>query len=135
MDDNTERGAFEDLERMIFAARDYAVPSEDLRPRTLEKARELGRFQFQLRRLSLCALIALLVWGAGIPVGRMVSSWRKEFVAPFPEDVHRAARELSARQNTSKDWGMVEAFQQIRDLAKPPAKPRFDLPGNLQSRR
>ncbi len=114
MSDETEFAEFQQLELQIFAARDYVVPTEDLRPRVLESARCWQGFRIRLRRWSLVALICLIGWSFCLPVGRSLSQIRNRLVAPLPQEVHQTALEFSAGDASSSPWGMVEAFQQVR---------------------
>lgn len=60
--------ARERLEAMIFSAREYVVPSPDLRTSTVELAEGKKRLRSLARRLSSFTLIALVLWCLSYPV-------------------------------------------------------------------
>lgn len=107
---------FSQLEKTIFEARHYVVPTDDLRPRTLEAAREDSQQKRGFQRLSVYAVACLLIWLVCLPVGRAVSVFRSHMVAPSTEDLQRVALELSAEKSYGPDWGMVEVFERLRGL-------------------
>ena len=100
----------------IFAARHYVRPSDDLRPRTLEAAREQGVQRHYLRRLSLYAAALLMSWLVALPTARALSELRTRIVAPLPAELQQIALELSDQKRYGIDWGLVEAFEQTRSL-------------------
>lgn len=106
----------EPLEATLFAARDYVVPSSDLRPRTLEQARHTTRGQDWANRLTLITLASMLLWGVAIPLLRELSLQRDKLSGPFPAELERAAQDYAEQHRYEAQWGLVEAFRDARQL-------------------
>ncbi len=107
---------FEDVVNAILKSGEFVVPSDDLRPRVLEAAREQCGQKHELRRLSLVASAILLVWLVALPTTRALSELRTHLVAPLPADMLRLADELANRHRYGPDWGLVDAFENTRSL-------------------
>ena len=107
---------FKNLEAAIFAARNYVVPSEDLRPRTLEVAREKSAQLSKIHRIGFAAAAALVVWCSCVLLAGSANAFRESFVAPFGDELLNTAIEISAEQNVSIEWGLVDAFSHYRCL-------------------
>lgn len=123
-----ENNELEKLERAIYAARNYVVPSDDLRPRTLETARNLTSEVRQVRRIRFAAVAGLLVWCAAAMLTNSANAFRDGLVAPFSDEMQSIAAEFSMKHHESFEWGLVEAFTHYRSLPlmqldSPPKKP------------
>jgi hypothetical protein len=105
---------FADLEKLIDSAKDFVQPSEMLRPKVVEAARELDTRQLQLvkiRNLLLCTmavwmLVGLTFWG--------LHTHRKGLIAPSSSAVEQMSLQYASRNRYSRDWGMVDVFWQLR---------------------
>jgi hypothetical protein len=106
----------ENLEKIIRAARHFVVPSDDLRPRTLEDARDLGQKRREIRRLGLTSILGIALWGFSFSVVNSAGAFRDAWVTPSGEELRRIAFELGSASQDSHDWGLVEVFDQIRSL-------------------
>lgn len=108
--------AFEDVEKIILAARNYVVPSDDLRPRTLEVARDLGGQRREICRLGLASVLGMALWGLSFAFVNSANDYRDSWVTPSGEDLQRIAFEMGAMSNDGREWGLVEVFEQLRSL-------------------
>ncbi len=106
----------DDLENFIFAARNYVVPSDDLRPRTLEDARDLGLQRREIRRLGFASVIGIALWGLSLAFVNSANAYREAWVTPSGEDLQRIAYEISDRTNDNREWGLVKVFERLRTL-------------------
>jgi len=104
----------DDLEKFIFVARNYVVPSDDLRSRTLEDARELGSQRRELRRLGIASVLGVTLWGLSLSFVNSANAYRDVWVAPSGEDLQRIAFEIGAKTNDNREWGLVEVFERLR---------------------
>ena len=98
------------LEATILAAGKYVIPSDNLRPYTLEAAREQSSDR-QVNHRFAKLFVAIAVCGTlSIPVLSQLSSWRGKVSSPTSYDLHEIAR----RKNIGMDWGLYEAFGEMR---------------------
>ena len=110
---STEPGDWAALEATIRAAGKYVVPGDDLRPRTLEAARQWSadrRGLRKLRRLMAAALVCSLLSVQLVDYLRQ----RDNRIAPTPQEFRQRAMELASNANVGPHWGVVEAFSQLR---------------------
>lgn len=107
---------FAKLERKILAAGGYVVPSDDLRPRVLEVARERCSEQRHVRRASWLAMATLGVWIACWPLSTWANGLRERLTSPSSSEIQSQAIENSRRTRGSLDWGLVEAFDRLDSL-------------------
>jgi hypothetical protein len=107
---------FEALEAKIRAAGNYVVPSDDLRPRTLEDAGELVVQRRWLKRLGFAWMMCTLVVGLSLVFVGAVNVYREAWVTPSGDDLQRIAFENSSTTNAEREWGLVEVFDRLRRL-------------------
>lgn len=101
------------VEQTVFAAGNFIRPSEDLRPRTLEAAKEhCAKRRLRLTFSSMAIAIALLSL-ISIPLGARLRERRSQTVSPSIEIQHRAI-EYATSAGFGPDWGLTEAFSQLR---------------------
>ena len=110
------RSELDDLEKIILAARNYVVPSDDLRPRTLEDARDLDLQRREIRRLGLASVLGVALWGLSFAFVNSANAYRDAWVAPSGEELQQIAFEFGAKTNSSREWGLVEVFERLRSL-------------------
>jgi hypothetical protein len=114
MNSVNEHDRFEPLESLIRDARWYVVPSEDLRPKTVEAA--LDRFgdpalrhrvlQWAACFLFLCTCTVLILNGL-TPVGSSENSLSNE-------QLYSRAAYYAQMSGESMEWGLVEAMSEVR---------------------
>jgi hypothetical protein len=111
-----EREKIKQLEQAIFRARDYVVPSPDLRPRTLEDAKDYCTQKRRVRRLGLSAAAACLVWLLFAPTFSSLSGYSGKFSGPTQMELEHTAIELSHSKGYGFNWGLVDAFLKLRNI-------------------
>ena len=111
-----DRPKLQALEEMIASARNYVTPSDDLRPQTLETAREESRLQNAANRLLLTGLSCLLVWCILAVFFRKAGDYREHVTGPFPEQIERTAESYRVEKHYEPGWGMVDAFRDERGI-------------------
>ena len=104
------------LEAVVARAGCYVHPRDDLRPRTIEAARELASRRRGQRRLLACAAAVLL---AAMTGGHWWSiTWRDNSSAGGPiaaaARLSRDAHEYSLAARVDPSWGLYEAFLELR---------------------
>ncbi|HUP82422.1 MAG TPA: hypothetical protein VM260_27965 [Pirellula sp.] len=109
-DDAISPEAMESLEATIRAAGKYVIPSDNLRPHTLEAAREYdsdrrGTYQFArfVLAIAVCGCISL-------PVLDRLASWREKIASPTSLQIE----EIALKRNVGIDWGLFEVFSELR---------------------
>jgi len=106
----------QDLERTILAASNYVVPSDNLRPRTLDKARELTNAKVNTFKIGFAAIFGLSAWGCFVLLVSLSSSVHERFVSPFGNEMQHIAAELSTTNREGIDWALVDAFIRYRKV-------------------
>jgi len=100
----------ESLEATILAAGKYVIPSENLRPHTLEAARDYDwdrRGTYQFARFAL----AIAVCGCiSLPVLDRLASWRDKMASPTSMQM----LEIAENKNVGIDWGLYEVYSELR---------------------
>ncbi len=104
------------LEATIFAARNYVVPSEELRPSTLALAKETSRIQRIANRWAVMIMSIMLVWLLTMPFLHGISLYRDNFRGAMPEEIERTAQAYASEHRYEPGWGLVDAFQDARRL-------------------
>jgi len=104
------------LEATIFAARNFVVPTEDLRPRTLSLAKETSRIQRIANRSAITVTSIMLVWLLAVPVLRSMALYRDSLSGPMSAEIEQTAQSLAIEHRYEPGWGLVDAFQDSRKL-------------------
>ncbi|GAA4453435.1 hypothetical protein [Novipirellula rosea] len=113
-----------EIEQRIRAAGSYVRVSDDLRPRTLEAARSVCDDTLLERRMGGFFVCVLLMFCLASPVVELLGDYQSRFSGATSVEVHRKAAELSRRSDIGPQWGMCEAFSQLRQTQAS----RFRLP-------
>lgn len=102
------------VESLVGASADYLEPSDDLRARALEAARERESYDERQRgwAASLLAVGVALVL-ASIAATRLGP--RVEWAAPRIVEEHRG-RAVPTEAGTLADWPLVDAFERVREV-------------------
>jgi hypothetical protein len=98
------------LEASVLDAGKYVVPSDDLRPHTLEAARELDTDRKETYSLTKVAVAFAVCGFLCLPVFSRMASWRDRVSAPNSLHMFEAAQ----KKNIGLDWGLFEAFNEAR---------------------
>jgi hypothetical protein len=107
---------FRDIEEMVRAAGDYLEVSDDLRPRTLEAARDESRETSTRFWISVLAIVVVfLAMSAGEFRGRLSSTPPFEAsVSANCDQLHAVALRKAAQANVDPSWSLVDAFRELR---------------------
>ena len=112
----TEHGRAEliDVEEMVRAAGGYLEVSDDLRPRTLEEARDDRRESSTRCRMAIlaAALITLAVFTDQFC--NRIASPLKGVVSTDDDRLFTAAQQQAARSGADPSWSLVDAFRGLR---------------------
>jgi hypothetical protein len=106
-------GAFS-IEHTIRAAGDFVRPSDDLRPRVIEAAKEhCGRQRAKQRTVLIvgaCGLLALTT----APLLEMMVLRSRLNATPSSQELQQQAIRYSTDTNVGPHWGLTEAFKELR---------------------
>jgi len=108
-------GEFRDVEEMVRAAGDYLEVTDDLRPQTIEQARDESRKTPASSRFAVVAVVFCLAMSADMFRGRFSSP--PPLLASIRSDGHQlyaAALQKAARANVDPSWSLVDAFRELR---------------------
>ncbi len=106
------------LEETIFSARNFVVPSPDLRPRTLEQAKEAYKNHMWANRIAVTVLGCMFLWSVTTVTTRFLGQYRGKLSGPFPEEIQQRAASYPRYDSYGTPWHLVEVFQQERSLSQ-----------------
>ena len=109
-------GSIDAIEALVRSAGNYIQPTDDLRPATLEAAREQRSQQKAQHRLGGWAIAVVLLALLGFPARLMHSSALGTGNPSFAttDEVQRRALSLSADMNVEPGWALMEVFIELR---------------------
>jgi hypothetical protein len=102
------------IQQAIRAAGDYVVPSEDLRPKTLEAARQLCEDRQGGIRFGRFAALLLLCMVVSVPIAERLTAWYDRVASPSSSQLQQQALQISSDRDIGPHWGLFEAFSQLR---------------------
>lgn len=108
--------SFEQIESAIRAAGDYLRPSEDLRPRTLEAAREDCSDRRAEQKLGVFVIAVLMLVMISSPAIHNINKLRRKSSAPSAKEIEQRGLHYAADPTIGSNWGLSEAFSQLRRL-------------------
>lgn len=111
------RESFDSLETIVRAAGDYIQPSDDLRPSTLEAAREACSKRRWNFRVGTLAVAVVLLATCGLPsriLPPQEGEVKKVSQVIRGYDLHRQASLRMVHAGFDSSWAMVEAFAELR---------------------
>jgi hypothetical protein len=117
-----DQDQFSDLERLVHSAKDWVVPSEQLRPQVVEAARDFDLRKVQFVKLRNFLIVSSAIWLLVLVVFLSLRAHREELTAPNSQQVERMSSEYSTRYRYDQNWGLVEAFSEARRLESQPAQ-------------
>lgn len=102
-----------EIEALIAAAKQYVHPSDELRARTLQLARDFESSQQAMRSLH------RFVLGIGLLVLLVIPVMNRVVELPVPQgpsstEMLNRANALATEANVGNQWGMVEAFSRLQ---------------------
>ncbi len=101
------------LEATVLAAGKYVVPSDDLRPHTLEAAHEIDADRKGSSRLVGLAVAIALCACICFPLADRLSPWRERVSGRTSLQI----QEMALRKNIGPDWGLLEVFNERQQQA------------------
>ena len=113
-----------ELEELIFQAKDFVVPSEEMRPELMEAAKQHAKLWQIARCGGFMALGLVLLWGLGLPALRALSKYRGHITAPSSIEMEQMAQDRYADRygnQYDEDWSLVETFSEVRELNQEPS--------------
>ena len=103
------------VELLIRAARNYVVPSDNLRPRTLEAARESAADRVGFYKLARLFLILLFCSALSVPALDRLTAWHDKSVSPSASEIQDQASQIATEKGVGPHWGLYEAFNRLRN--------------------
>jgi hypothetical protein len=103
------------VEFLIRAAGNYVVPSDNLRPRTLEAARESADDRAGFFRLARLFLVLLFCCAVSVPALDRLAAWHDKSVAPSGAEIQNQANQIATEKGVGPHWGLYEAFNRLRN--------------------
>jgi hypothetical protein len=101
-------------ERIVRAAGKYIEPSDDLRPRVLEAARDVCADRRSRRSILMWTLVGAVAMLLSTFFIDQYSQWHHRAQSPTTAEIQEDAVRISMRDRTSLDWGFLEAFVKLR---------------------
>ena len=105
-----ERAEFHEIEKIVRAAGDYLEVTDDLRPRTLEAARDSSRDTSTRSRIAVLAVVTIVLavcpgqFRHPIPAASSLTSLDSA-------ELYRTVR----LANIDSNWSVVDAFRGLRE--------------------
>ena len=90
------------------------VPSDELRPRVIDAAREYDVHRAQLAKLRNLGLCVAALWLGALTLYYFVRGHRQHWTAPSSAAVQQHSIEYATQRGYSVDWGMVDVFSELR---------------------
>lgn len=104
------------IESLISDAAHYIQPSQDLRPRTIEAAKDRCTELHAEQQLGLVVLAVMLLLLISSPLLQYVDLVRARAKMPTTQEVEELAIEYSGQREIGSHFGMIEAFSELRRL-------------------
>jgi hypothetical protein len=103
-----------ELERLIGGAKDFVLPSDQLRSKVVESVRSFDIERSQLIKLRNFVLSVFLVWLFVLGTFFYLRGQRTAIMPPTSAEVEHKSAEYASSRGYSKDWGMVDVFWESR---------------------
>ncbi len=98
------------LEATVQSAGAYVIPSDNLRPHTLEAARDYSSDRRGTFVLAKFALTIAILGCVSLPVIDRMASWHDRVTSPTALQL----LEIAQKKSVGIDWGLIEAFSEMR---------------------
>ena len=107
---------FREIEEMVRAAGGYLEVSVDLRPRTIEEARDESRETSTRFWIAVLALVVVFLAMSASKLGGRLSSTSplKASVSANCDQLYAVALRKAAQANVDPSWSLVDAFRELR---------------------
>lgn len=115
---------FQSLEAWIASARDYVVPTDDLRPRVLEAAAMVGDSKLQERRIGYAIISAAIVSACWSVAWYWIGNVNADSIEQSANSISRRALEIHDNESVNIHQATVDAYEEWRSrYIKPAAIP------------
>lgn len=108
--------SMQQIEAAIRAAGNYVLPSEDLRPRTLDAAHEHCGDRRAEQKLGGFVIAVLLLVMISSPAIHYIDALRTRSTAPSATEMQDRGLRYASDPHIGSNWGLTEAFTQLRRL-------------------
>ena len=98
------------LEDTVQAAGAYVIPSDNLRPHTLEAARDYSSDRRGTYVLAKIALAITILGCISFPVIDRIAFWHDRVTSPTSLQM----LDIAQKKSVGVDWGLFEAFSELR---------------------
>ena len=102
------------IESLVASAKNYVVPSDNLRPRILEAARANQSRWLSTRRMLQVAAVIFLCVLLTIPAQQRLDAWRRSTVSPTASELEQRAQQYADQPAIGHNWAMYEAYKNLR---------------------
>lgn len=102
------------IESVVASAKNYVVPSDNLRPRILEAARARQSQRLSTRRMFQVAALVFLCVLLTIPAQQHLDAWRRTAFSPTAGELEMRAQQYADQPAIGQNWGMYEAYKNLR---------------------
>ncbi len=102
------------IEQTILAAGQFVRVSDNLRPRTIEAAKDVACERIIKRGASISFLVWLVIVSLIIPTLAWLVEHNLKSSTPSSWELHQQAMELSANRVVGANWGLSEVVMQLR---------------------
>ena len=103
-----------ELEALIHAAQNFVEPSDDLRPRVLEAAREERKQLYTRQRLGKAAALVIALGMFLAMIRQELQSQSPDFAGPSRSASPLAISPTAALSPNDSAWEMVESLTELR---------------------
>ena len=104
------------IEQAIRQAGNYVRPSDDLRPRVVEAAKD-QRGQQRVRRTASGMMLAFgLLILVATPSMKLIADRVERSQAPTSDEMQQQAMHYSSQSGVGPNWGLTEAFTRLREM-------------------
>ncbi|MCY2980591.1 MAG: hypothetical protein NTU79_18160 [Planctomycetota bacterium] len=102
------------IEAKVRSASSYVIPSDNLRPLTLQAARDYCSDKRSNRMLFKMTLGVAVCCCVVLPMLEKASSFGGSLATPSQDELEERAIKIAHERNVGIDWGLHEAFVQMR---------------------
>ncbi len=102
------------LERTILAAGQYVRPSQDLRPRIIEAAKEQGGQRRAIRNIGGGLLLMGLLCVIAAPTLNQRTERFEKSRSPSASELQDQAQTIATQAGVGANWGLSEAYAKLR---------------------
>lgn len=106
------------MEAWIASARDYVVPTDDLRPKVLEAASGVGISKLQERRIGYAIISVAIISVCWTGVWLFLTNVRDNAIKESSNSISRRALELHDQESVNIHQATVDAYEEWRSRSQ-----------------